>query len=134
MINDRERHRAARLRPSQRRFDVFCGLNLALRNRTPLVERSISRRSGNQAVDVSEIERFETNVPAGQRQIFSYHFCHGRKYAANLCAPQRAHDYSKRLPAKKADRRLEANGPQLAVLSWLLMKIDQLRVRVRILG
>lgn len=39
------------------------------------------------------------------------------------------------LPAKKkADRRLEATGPQLAVLSWLLMKIDQLRVRIRILG
>ncbi len=100
-----------------------------------MVKRSIARRRGNQAVDVSEIERFETNVPAGQRQIFSYHFCHDRKYAANLCEPQRANNSSKRFTRKKkADRRLEATGSQSAVLSWLLMKIDQLGIHVRILG
>jgi hypothetical protein len=86
-MNDRERHRAACLPLRQSRPDILGGLDLALRNRTPPVERSIARRSGNQAVDVSEIKRLETNVPAGQHRTFRSHiFCHGGKYAVNLWA------------------------------------------------
>jgi hypothetical protein len=36
-----------------------------LRDRTPLVKRTIHRSGGYQAVDVAVVQRFETNVAAG---------------------------------------------------------------------
>jgi hypothetical protein len=62
--DNRERNRVAGFPPGQGSVDVVGGVDLALRNGTPLIERGISCRGGDQSVDVVVVERFETNVPA----------------------------------------------------------------------
>ncbi len=69
-----ERHRSPSISPSQSSFDVADDVALVLRNRTPLVEGSVSRRSGNQSVSMPLIQRFKTNVPANQHQILDFRF------------------------------------------------------------
>ena len=71
--DDGERHRAADVPPGQGGIDVAGGLDLVLRNRTPLVEGGFNCRGGYQAVDVAVVKRFETNVPAGQHKTFCSH-------------------------------------------------------------
>src|SRR3981081_1366002 len=64
---------SASVTPSNGGFNVLGGLDFALRDWTPLVERAINRRSGCQAVNVAVVKRFETNVRARQHRIFCSH-------------------------------------------------------------
>jgi hypothetical protein len=57
-----KRHRSASVSPSQSSIDVADHFSLALRHRTPLVERAIHRRSGHQAINMSMVKQFEADV------------------------------------------------------------------------
>jgi len=69
-----ERHRSAGVPPGEGGVDVAGGLDLALRDGTPLVEGGIRCRGGYQAVDMAVVERFEADVAAGEHWTFC---CHG---------------------------------------------------------
>src|SRR5260221_2978316 len=71
--DDPERYSAARFTPGDGGVDVAGGFDLALRDGTPLVERTIDCRSGCQAVNMTAVNRFEAHVRARQHRIFCSH-------------------------------------------------------------
>src|SRR5579859_5860433 len=66
----------AGISPRQGSVNVAGGLEFALRNRTPLIERGISRRRGHQPINVPVFKRFKTNMPALQHKTFRAHSVH----------------------------------------------------------
>jgi hypothetical protein len=68
-----EGHCSASVSPSQSSIDIADDFGLALRNRAPLIKRTIDRRSGHQSVNVAVVKRFETNVLASQQNAFCFH-------------------------------------------------------------
>jgi len=67
--DNRERDCTADIPPGEGGIHIACGLDRALRDRTPLVKRGIRRRCDDKAVDVTVIKRFETNMPACQHKV-----------------------------------------------------------------
>jgi hypothetical protein len=72
-IDDREGHGSPGVPPGQGGVDVACGLNLPLRDWTPLIKRGLFRRGRYQAVDVAVVKGFETNVPSPQHRTVGSH-------------------------------------------------------------
>ena len=81
-------------------MDVAGGFGLALRHWTPLIERWIFRCSSDQSVDVPKVNRFEKDAAAWQNEVIN---SHSYKYV---------HEFGRK---RKADRRLNANGPRFAL-------------------
>src|SRR5260370_37351043 len=71
--NDRERHRAARVLPSQGGVNVARGPDLALRDRTPLVKGWVSCCRRYQTVDVAVLQRVETTWRTGEHKTLLLH-------------------------------------------------------------
>src|SRR5208283_2334176 len=92
--DDRERHRAAGITPGQSGVDVAGGLDLALRDGTPLVEEGVSCRGGYKAVDVAVVKRFETNVSAWQDKTFCSHAPSMQRVARSQQSSLQPHDSS----------------------------------------
>jgi len=77
--NGGKRNRRSCLQPGKSRINVADSFIFALRDGTPLIQarrsirKLVNRRGGYQAVDMTMIQRFETNPPAGQNNIFRFH-------------------------------------------------------------
>jgi len=71
--NNRKRRRAPSISPGQSGLNIIGSGCLTLRNGTPLIQRRVTCRGSNQSLDVSTVQRFQTNLAPRQRKNFSFH-------------------------------------------------------------